>query len=92
MSLCTIAHPFYTKFASIFGASLSETTMRPNPRWAAAGCPIVPLLEELVGLGYTLHRVWEFELEAVPTGSEGDVQSWFADVGRHNTIDVLLAL
>jgi hypothetical protein len=31
-SLCTTAHPLYTRFANIFGASISETTIRPNPR------------------------------------------------------------
>ena len=30
LSLCTTAHPLYTRFANIFGASISETTMRPN--------------------------------------------------------------
>jgi hypothetical protein len=40
LSLCTTAHPLYTGFANIFGASISETTMRPNPRWGgkSAGC------------------------------------------------------
>jgi hypothetical protein len=31
-SLCTTAHPLYTRFAYIFGASISEATMRPDPR------------------------------------------------------------
>ena len=31
-SLCTTAHLLYTRFATIFGASISEATMRPNPR------------------------------------------------------------
>ena len=31
LSLCTITHPFYTRFAEIIGASISEATMRPNP-------------------------------------------------------------
>jgi alpha-mannosidase II len=30
----TTVHPPYTRFANIFSASLSETTMRLNPRWA----------------------------------------------------------
>ena len=34
MSLCTTAHPLYTGTAKIFGASISETKMRPNPRRA----------------------------------------------------------
>ena len=32
LSLCTTAHPLYTRIASIFGASTSEAIMRPNPR------------------------------------------------------------
>ena len=35
LSLCTAAHPLYTRIANIFGASIYETTMRPNPRWTA---------------------------------------------------------
>jgi hypothetical protein len=31
LSLCTTAHPLYTRFTKIFGASISETTKRPNP-------------------------------------------------------------
>jgi hypothetical protein len=30
--LCTTAHPLYTRFAGIFGASVSEAAMRPDPR------------------------------------------------------------
>jgi hypothetical protein len=30
--LCTTAHPLYTGIAKTFGASISETTMRRNPR------------------------------------------------------------
>jgi hypothetical protein len=33
LSLCTTAYPIHTRFANIFGASISETTMRPSPRW-----------------------------------------------------------
>jgi hypothetical protein len=29
LSLCTAAHPFHARFSNIFGASVSETTMRP---------------------------------------------------------------
>jgi hypothetical protein len=36
--LCTTAHPLYNIFAKIFGASVSEAAMRPNPRRAAARC------------------------------------------------------
>jgi hypothetical protein len=36
LSRCTTAHPFYTRFINIFGPSISETTMRPNPRLGAA--------------------------------------------------------
>ena len=32
LSLCSAAHPLYTIFTNIFGASISEATMRPNPR------------------------------------------------------------
>jgi hypothetical protein len=30
--ICTTAHPLHTRFANIFGTSISEATMRPNPR------------------------------------------------------------
>ena len=32
MSLCTTAYALHTRFANIFSASLSEATVRPNPR------------------------------------------------------------
>jgi hypothetical protein len=32
LSLCTSAHPLHTRFTKIIGASISEPTMRPNPR------------------------------------------------------------
>ena len=32
MSLCATAHPLYPIFTNIFGTSISEATMRPNPR------------------------------------------------------------
>ena len=32
LSLCTATHPLHTRFAMVFGASVSGTTMRPNPR------------------------------------------------------------
>ena len=32
LSLCTTAHPLCTRFANILGASISEATMRPNPK------------------------------------------------------------
>ena len=35
LSLCAATHPLHTKFTNILGASISETTMRPNPR---SGC------------------------------------------------------
>ena len=35
MSLCATAHPLYTGIANIFGASISETAMRPNTRCTA---------------------------------------------------------
>jgi hypothetical protein len=31
---CTATHPLHTRFANIFDASVSEATMRPNPREA----------------------------------------------------------
>jgi hypothetical protein len=31
LSLCATARPLSTRFANIFGASVSEATMRPNP-------------------------------------------------------------
>jgi hypothetical protein len=31
-SLRTTAHPLHTSFATIFGASVAEPTLRPNPR------------------------------------------------------------
>jgi hypothetical protein len=31
LSLCVTIHPRYTRFANRLGASISETTMRPNP-------------------------------------------------------------
>jgi hypothetical protein len=34
LSLCTTAYPLHTIFAKILGTSISETTMRPNPRSA----------------------------------------------------------
>ena len=30
--VCTTAHPLYTTFTNIFGASISEARLRPNPR------------------------------------------------------------
>jgi hypothetical protein len=32
LSRCTTAHPLHTGFANIFDASVSEATLRPNPR------------------------------------------------------------
>jgi hypothetical protein len=32
---CDTAHPRYTGFANMFGVSVSETAMRPNPRWSS---------------------------------------------------------
>jgi hypothetical protein len=31
LSVCTTLRPIYTRFAQIFGAFASATTMRPNP-------------------------------------------------------------
>jgi hypothetical protein len=35
-SICTTAHPLHTRFTNIFGVSLSEATMWPNPMLGAA--------------------------------------------------------
>jgi hypothetical protein len=32
LSLCTAAHPLHTGVANVLGVSISEATMRPNPR------------------------------------------------------------
>ena len=32
LSLCATVHPLHTRFTNTFGTSISETTMRPNPR------------------------------------------------------------
>ena len=36
-SLCTTAHPRYTRLTKIIGISMSEATMRPNSRWRRSG-------------------------------------------------------
>ena len=57
VSLCTTAHPIYTRFASIFGASISEAAMRPHPKvLAVRPSPSGRLLARLLRL---------------PTGAEG---------------------
>ena len=33
LSLCTTAHSLYTRFANMFGASISEAPVRPDLRW-----------------------------------------------------------
>jgi hypothetical protein len=38
LSLCTTAHPLYTRFTNIFGTSISEATMRPNPTSRSSRC------------------------------------------------------
>ena len=50
MPLCTAAHPLYSGIANIFGASVSEAIMRPNPRLqqdAATGAVLPSELERL---------------------------------------------
>jgi hypothetical protein len=37
LSLCTTARPRYTRCTNIFGTSVSEATMRPNPTSPAGG-------------------------------------------------------
>jgi hypothetical protein len=39
-SLCTTAPPLHTRFMNRFGASISEATMRPNPRCDGCGLSI----------------------------------------------------
>jgi hypothetical protein len=42
LSLRTTAHPLHTRFANIFGASASETTLRPNPnQGSSAGTEMI---------------------------------------------------
>jgi hypothetical protein len=36
LSLCTTAYPLHTRFADVFGAVVSEATLRPDPRLNAA--------------------------------------------------------
>jgi hypothetical protein len=36
LSLCTTVHPLHIRFANVFGASVFEATVRPDPRLAAA--------------------------------------------------------
>jgi hypothetical protein len=42
LSLCTTAHPLYTRFTDTLGASISEATLRPNPRSVAHAAAIRP--------------------------------------------------
>jgi hypothetical protein len=44
LSLCGTAHPFHARFTNIFGASMSETTMRPDPipRYLKRQCDWTP--------------------------------------------------
>jgi hypothetical protein len=39
LSLCTTAHPLYTRFTNIFGAFISEVTRWPRPRSAGRSRP-----------------------------------------------------
>ena len=43
LSLCTTARPLHTRFTNIFVASISEATMRPNPRRAVRPAAVLPL-------------------------------------------------
>jgi hypothetical protein len=45
LSLCTTAHPLYTGFTNIFGASIFEATTRPNSRRAAANAKVSHTLD-----------------------------------------------
>ena len=36
--LCTTARPLHTRFAKVFGASISEVTLRPNPTTPRCPC------------------------------------------------------
>ena len=46
LSLCTAAHPLHTRFTNMFAASVSEATLRPNPRHETERD--VPLLEQFL--------------------------------------------
>jgi hypothetical protein len=45
LSLCTTAHPIHTRFSNIFGISISESAMPPNPRFAGG----VQKMQEYLG-------------------------------------------
>ena len=53
LSLYTTAHSFHTRFTNIFGNSVSEATMRPNPRHARLG-RVVALYHRSL-LSYQIH-------------------------------------
>ena len=59
MSLCTTAHPLHTRYTKIFGTSVSETTMRPNPRCALNPSPASPALTSL----HQIHHVLAYILQ-----------------------------
>jgi hypothetical protein len=44
LSLCTTVQPLHTIFTNILGASFSEATMRPNPRYGGAPPPMAALV------------------------------------------------
>jgi hypothetical protein len=41
LSLCNTARPLHTRFTKIVGASISETTVRPNPRSELGGMTVL---------------------------------------------------
>ena len=45
LSRCTTTHPLYARFTHILGASVSKTTMRPNPRRVRKDLASKPLTE-----------------------------------------------
>jgi hypothetical protein len=51
LPLCTTAHPLHTRFANIFGTSLSEAAMRPNSRCLSIPAPPLPCLNNCTGNG-----------------------------------------
>jgi hypothetical protein len=43
LTLCATAHPRHTRSTNVFGTSISEATLRPNPRQGSSGisAPVV---------------------------------------------------
>jgi hypothetical protein len=60
-------HPLHTRFANIFGPSLSEATMRPNPRSGATRRPAPPRSRSGLRRGSRGSRVFFDPLEHILT-------------------------